>query len=409
MANGRNSAATYLFPLPAYYLSSVLVFAGVCFGLAVLPVGIQSEAWKAEFDKERTIVDGHMAWDGFWYLRIATHSYSYDPHQESSVAFFPAYPVLARTMHLVTGIRVQTCLLVVSHAALFGTFLLIPFYLAERFKDGSGELSERLLVVFGLFPTTFFFRMAYTEALFVLLLVLTLYGMEKRWPIVVLAIIAGTATATRGTGMALLPLVAWHVWTRSRSACSFAWKSVLVMPLACWGIIAYMTYLYMQFGDALAFSQTQQHWTLRLDPDLPDRIVALVTLEPIWSIYVPGSLAYWKEHELTKGHLVSLQFANPIYFVGTAVLVLIGAWKKWLNTNELILSAGLLLIPYITHSYRSGMMGHARYAAVVFPVYIVMARLLERCPPAVAYIVFAFCGFLLAMYSALFAAWYRMI
>ena len=409
MGIGSDGEFDYLSAVPAYYFSSMLAFSGVCIGLALLPVGMQSEAAKSEFYSEGGMVAGHSSWDAVWYAEIATDSYSYDPNKASSVAFFPAYPLLARAVRWVIGFRAQSCLLIVSHVALLSTFLLFPFYLKQRYGRDAGELSATVVAAFALFPTTFFFRMAYTEALFVLLIVVVLYGMEKNWPLVVLAFVAGIATATRGTGLALMPVVAWHLWTRSESLTSFAGRAVVLLPLACWGLIAYMAYLHAQFGDALVFSKTQQHWALRPDPQWLDRIIMLLTLEPVWSVYVPGTAAYWKQYELVQSPLVSMQFANPIFFVGTAALVGIGAWKKWLNTNELILSACLLLIPYLTHSYRSGMMGHARYAAVVFPAYIVMGKLLQRCPQSLAYFLFAFGGLMLGLYSALFAAWYRII
>jgi len=43
----------------------------------------------------------------------------------------------------------------------------------------------------GLFPTTFFFRAAYSEALFLLLIVLVLYGLERAWPYLLIALIIG--------------------------------------------------------------------------------------------------------------------------------------------------------------------------------------------------------------------------
>ncbi|MGI8777095.1 MAG: mannosyltransferase family protein [Acidimicrobiales bacterium] len=32
-------------------------------------------------------------WDSEWYLQIANHGYSYKPGRQSSVAFFPLYPL----------------------------------------------------------------------------------------------------------------------------------------------------------------------------------------------------------------------------------------------------------------------------------------------------------------------------
>ncbi len=50
-----------------------------------------------------------------------------------------------------------------------------------------------------------------------------------------------------------------------------------------------------------------------------------------------------------------------------------------------------------------------RYAASVFPAYIVLARPLQRCPPALVGVLCALNGLMLGLYAALFAAWYRVI
>jgi hypothetical protein len=55
------------------------------------------------------------------------------------------------------------------------------------------------------------------------------------------------------------------------------------------------------------------------------------------------------------------------------------------------------------------MVGQGRYAAVVFPVYIVLGQLMFRLPSVVSRGFYCLSGFMLGAYSLLFAAWYRMI
>src|SRR5215813_6126646 len=45
-------------------------------------------------------VDMWIRWDSRWYQRIATEGYSYSPIDQSSVAFFPLYPLLIRAVSL---------------------------------------------------------------------------------------------------------------------------------------------------------------------------------------------------------------------------------------------------------------------------------------------------------------------
>ncbi len=103
--------------------------------------------------------------------------------------------------------------------------------------------------------------------------------------------------------------------------------------------------------------------------------------------------------------MLSLWFANPIYFVFGAVMIAVGVRKRWLNADEWLLAALLLLIPYLTQSYKGYMASMGRFTAAAFPIYIVMARIALALPPGVVVALFALCGFLLGAYAALFATW----
>lgn len=384
------------------YLTSVVVLWGLWLGSDVLP------RRGHPHQEENGLADAFFGWDATWYSEIAARGYAYNPNEQSSVAFFPAYPLLGRGIVIISGVEPRISLMACTVISLTAVFVLMQFY-CTRIHQATLEGSALVITIFGLFPTTLFFRMAYTESLFVLLLLLSMYGMARHWPHFLVAVIIGLATATRPVGVALLPVFAYFLWQESGSWGRFLLRAVLLLPLACWGLLAYMGYLWHEFGDPLAFVRTQQHWAVRPLPSPGRRIVELLVLEPIWSVYVPSSSAFWGRFEPVSNPLLSLQFANPIYFVATGALVVLGARKKWLDTREVILSAFLLLIPYVTHSQATAMMAQGRYAASVFPAYIVMGHLLARCPAALAACLCAISACLLAMYSALFAAWYRII
>ena len=66
----------------------------------------------------------------------------------------------------------------------------------------------------------------------------------------------------------------------------------------------------------------------------------------------------------------------------------------------------LLLIPYLTRAYEMNMASSARFAAVVFPVYVVIGEGLARLPPIVSTALLAISAFFLGAFSALFAGGY---
>lgn len=348
-------------------------------------------------------------WDAWEFLEIVQSGYGYDPGRPSSVAFFPGYPLVAQAVGWPSGLSSEAALMLVSQGCLCAVFLLLPGYL--RLRSAAEMPVDSLLVVLacGLWPTSFFWRMPYSESLFLLWLLLVMLGVKKRWPVFVVAILAGCASGTRAVGLACLPVTIWYLCQLCGSWREFFRHALWVGPLAVWGLLAFMLYQQVRFGNAFAFLQTQQLWAMRPAATWSQLVVGLISLEPIWSVYVPWSPAYWARHDPGISPICSLQFANPVYFTLTVFLVGFGAWRRWLTSHELLLSAGLLFIPYVTHSDRTLMVAEGRYASVVFPAYIVMGHILSRLPTPIAAVWFATSAALLGLYSSLFAAWYRMI
>ena len=64
----------------------------------------------------------------------------------------------------------------------------------------------------------------------------------------------------------------------------------------------------------------------------------------------------------------------------------------------------LLAIPYVTRAYEMCMASHARFAAVVFPAYIVLGRLLGAAPAWVTWTVIGVFSIMLMTWTALYAA-----
>jgi hypothetical protein len=227
----------------------------------------------------------------------------------------------------------------------------------------------------------------------------------------ILAVVVGFATATRPVGVALLPALAWHIAVGVATWRGRLWRWLIYLPIGCWGLAAFMAYQWFAFDDPLAFARTQAHWRVRpaTGPTGPsEHAVALLTLEPLWSVADPSSPCCWRHHEPETNPLFSLHLANPIYFVFTVALVAVGGCKRWLSREEVLLAAGLLLIPYLTRSHEMCMGSMGRFSATVFPAYLVLGQLLARLPAPAAALVLVFSGLFLAAYSALFAAWHRL-
>jgi hypothetical protein len=396
-----------------YFLTSLLIVAGISLGGDYLG---KARSYRVDrtskpfstWDRVRTSKP-FANWDGVWYAKIARDGYSYDPGKQSSVAFFPAFPLLGWVVAHSTGISEEWALVLVANACLLCCFIWMAAYVHERYPDGNANLVAWTLLGLGLWPVSFFARMAYSESLFLLVVVLVLYGFQRKWPMLAIAFLVGLATACRPLGVALIPPFCLYLWQERSSWNLFALRAPVAVLVACWGIVAYMAYQQAAFHDALAFVKTQKLWDLNPHSTWVERLGASLILEPIWSKYISTSPAWWARSEHVINSLFSLDFANPIYFLVTLGLVGYGAWHRQLNSREALLALGLLLIPYFLQGHRAFMVAQGRYALAALPAFLVVGRILWRLPSPFSAALLAISGFFLAVYSALFTAWYWFI
>lgn len=384
-----------------YYLTSMIVVIAAVLGHDLLPRSRQP------LGKPDDVLHAFANWDGEWYLGIVQNGYAYDSTKPSSVAFFPAYPLLAWGVARATGVDPVVSLLIVSHTSLLAAFALTLAYVRLRFPNDGGELGPYVLLCLGLFPTALFFRMAYSESLFVLLSVLCLYGMERRWRLYLVALGVGLATAARPVGLALLPPFVLHVWNRSVSPQQFLIRIAWLLPLSLWGIGAYIGYQGLAFGEPLAFLKTQANWRMYRPSSLSEKVGALVTLKPVWGAFSPSSPAYWLRHTRYPNPFLSQSLMNPLFFLAALVLIVLGFWRRWLSANETLFAGFLLLIPYIASSYEMHMAGMGRFVAAVFPLHLVLGQIFARLRGPLAGLLLSVSACFLTLYAALFAAWYQ--
>ena len=390
-----------------YALTCALVLTGIALGL-VFGSGRQLSPNRAP-QSGVELLDVALQWDGQWYHQIVLSGYSYHPQRMSAVAFFPLYPLLARALAAVTGLRAELALLAVSHAFLIATFVLLMAYVQQRFP-GEGPQRARLAALsLAVFPMAFFMTMAYTESLFLFLCLAALYAIERRAPPLAVAAVIALATATRAAGVALLVPLAMHVWDQRSSARQAAASLLYLVPVACLGLLAYMLYQFQQFGTPLAFAQTQDNWRMVPRVGLGEHLMILTSFEPIWSAYLSDGPAYWGNVESGASRWLSLQFANPIFFVAAAGLIYVGGLRRWLSKHEAVLAAAILAISYATRGYEMAMASQARYAASAFPLYLVLGTLLMRSPRGVRWAWLALSIIYLVIYSATWTAGYLVI
>ncbi len=260
-----------------------------------------------------------------------------------------------------------------------------------------------------LLPAGLFFRVGYSESLFLLLCTLTLYLIERHAKPLTVALVVGLATAARPVGVALVaPMLVYLVHVVNGRWAILGW-ACLCLPLSVFGLFGFMIYCYLAFGDALAFVHNMACWYMRPSPPLPDKLFSLETLEPIWSIFLPSSYAFWGRQMTVAELPFSLYVANPLYFLAAVALLALALRNRALNLYENLVAWSLLLLPYWLTGYEVYMAGMARYVSVNVPLYLVVGATLSKLWSPLAAALLGLSGFLLAAYAACFAQWYWLV
>jgi hypothetical protein len=399
---GAAWARDHLLPRRADWLlvfaaSTLVAVLGVAFGREYLPVvgGVKPDG---------PLLDAFVRWDGAYYRDIARDGYSYRVGHQSTIHFTPLYPLLSRGVRDVTGLSVNAALVLTSHLCFLAALALLAGYTERRYGAEAPAARSLAVLAVGFVPTGVFFHLAYTESLFLLLVVAELVLIERRAHPLLVALVACLGVVARPVGVALVPpllLYAWHYGgSVERSLC---WVC-LCLPVALAGLAAFMGYCDWAFGDPLAFVRDREDlWRAR--PRVPplEKARLLLTLEPVWGMFVPGSGAYWGKF-MRPGHLLfGTYLIGPFAFGLVLLLIVLGGVLRRLNRYELVLAAGLVLVPYVVTGYDSAMISMARYLTVIVPLYSFGGFLLSRAPAPLAACLAAVGGVILAFYAALFA------
>jgi hypothetical protein len=286
------------------------------------------------------------AWDGQWYARIA--EYGYDPTlaHGNAAAFFPLYPSLVGSLHeLVPFVSVAVVGIVLSNALFVAAALLLWRLTADRFGEAT---ANRVTWYVALAPVAFVFSAFYTESLFLLLVVLTFFLLERRHSGLACGV-AAMAVLTRPVGIALLPAIAWWIWQdngrRFDLGLARRLAPVALLPLAYAG---FQLYLWWQTGLPGATELAQERgWGRQIDPLLAVTI-PFAALQGI-------AQAIGGPHDLQE-------LVDAIVASAAAWLLLHAAWRRLLPTAYVLAAAGALLLPALAGTY----LAYPRYAMTVF-------------------------------------------
>jgi hypothetical protein len=299
---------------------------------------------------------GWARFDAGWYADIATQGYGYTPGQQSSVAFFPVYPLAIRGLG---ALGVDTFIAGVLLTVLCGLASVVLFTRwASHLRGEEAARDAGLLLV--LYPFAFFLYGAmYSDALFLLLLVGAFYLLE-RGQLLPAVLLGAVATAARPVAPALvLGLLARRLeWKHQRGEKWTLWDALPV--LAGLGLVLYVLYLWHAFGEPFAFAKVQSApgWDQR----------------PGWRT--------WLKVRWFQGFSSSMTLADGLRLVGHAAFSLGALALVWPTVKRLGWGYGAYVAAMVGMPTLSSkdFMGMGRYLLAAFPLFLTLALLLRERP-----------------------------
>jgi len=300
---------------------------------------------------------GWAAWDSGWYKTIVEQGYSYTPGKQSSVAFFPLYPLAIRGL-MQLGLSVYGGGILVT--LLCGPLAMILFTIWARSRaDELSALHAGLLLA--LYPFTFYLYGAmYSDALFVLLVVSAFLLLEKGH-LLPAVLVAAISTAARPVAPAVVIglLVRRLEWKRARGERWTPWDFLPVFSAL--GFVAYLLFLERSFGNAFAFVETQG--------------------SPGWE-QAPGPATWLKFYwfrvnfDPTVSWDIKARLLTHAALTLTGLALVIPTFKR-LGWGYAAFTLAIVGMPALS---TKDFMGMARYLISAFPLFLTVALLLRERP-----------------------------
>ncbi|MGF1989354.1 MAG: mannosyltransferase family protein [Nostoc sp. ZfuVER08] len=234
----------FLYPAAIWLASRIFIWIAM---LLVAPrIPLPADAFVPRFGWE--VFD---AWDSIHYRAIATSGYEFvDDGNQHNLAFFPLFP-LSLWVLMKLGLRFELAGILVNNLAFFAALYCLYFWIKEHYGNSAAHWVSAVVCCY---PSSMFTTVIYTEGLYLFLSTAALRAFDDkqyRWT----AFWGAMATATRPTGMALIPALAIAAWKERRPPIAYIATFATTI-----GILLFSLYCAIYFGHPLAFIQAQRGW-----------------------------------------------------------------------------------------------------------------------------------------------------
>jgi hypothetical protein len=287
--------------------------------------------------------------DADWFLRIAIDGY---PAHSAGAAFFPGFPLAIRALGFLGHPFFAATL--ISNLALLGALVVLYSLTTQEFDE---RIARTTIVLLCVFPTSFYFLAPYSESLFLLLSVLAFWAARRdRWALAAAATAA--AGLTRIVGVLLVPALVFEAYEQHRERGAPIGPRMTAAVSGLLGPLSYFLYWQVRAGDFWTPIQAQTGWDRRL--------------EPPWTTLFDAFKGAFSFGTTGYGYLL------VDLIITLAVLALAAIGTRRLRGSFVVYVWASLLVPLLDPYPPRPLLSVPRFALVLFPLFWVLADLLDN-------------------------------
>jgi hypothetical protein len=360
-------------PIQAWLLHCLLVFttAGITEWLAPGRDQIRSRVSGTS----ELVLRPLSIWDGPWYLRIAEEGYV----ERLSAAFFPVYPLLIRFLSDVTGLSFRASGVLISNMAFLGALILLHRLVGQQYGF---TVARRTTWLVALTPMGFFFSAVYTESLFLFLsLAAVVLAREGRWTLAAFALLLVSLTRSVGV-FVIVPMLFSLIEQRGLDFRRLL-KPSLQLGAGAAGPLIFAAHLQRLWDDPLLMSSVQSEWTRSFSWPWKTLWTSLDEVRVHFVVERAACTAQIRDGQylacLDRVGIERNALSDDlgVIFTGGAILLLIVAARR-LAVGDTIYASLLFIFPLFKPTAVDQLLSMPRYISVAWPLFVVLAMLLER-------------------------------
>jgi len=299
----------------------------------------------AAINQPENIVDSWVRWDGPHYVDIAKNWYQTVGDPANFIVFYPLYPILIKVTSFFTN-NFNLSALVVSFVCSIASSIL----LYELTKvDFGGKVALLAVWFLNIFPTAYFLQAAYTESLFLMLSLLSIYLYRKNQAFA--GIPGFFASFTRFNGILLIPLFLVETFRPNINLKKMKFFFIISL-LTVTGSITYFLINLLVFGELFYFTNPlTNHWFKKLE----------------WPWIGINSLINF---------IPFRQDSDYYIFIGELIAIIFATILMIYTLIKIRLSYGVyMLLNLLLFTSTSFIMSTPRYLLILFPIYIALGKL----------------------------------